>query len=165
MVAAQAYNNFGSDNTNEMNEDDLMNKSEINIACSNGGTQNFEYVVEQANKRFSSNGFYQPQLHQNIQSNLQQQQVIEEEMKEEHDNSNFKNAMNYKDISREVPMGAPMIEESNNDENNDLWNDPDMVQPPVVTDNYEGEESGAYAFVPHLNMSQSEYANNNNRNN
>ena len=53
-------------------------------------------------------------------------------------------------------MGAPMIEESNNDDATDLWNDPDMIQPPVVT-NHE-EESGAYAFEPHMNMSQSEHA-------
>ena len=50
-------------------------------------------------------------------------------------------------------MGAPLIEESKAED--DLWNDPDMVQPPVVSnDGEEGEEgSGAYDFKPHLNIS------------
>eukprot|EP00347_Sterkiella_histriomuscorum_P023688 403333731 len=139
-------------NTLAQDEKDLLRQSNINIADSVGGTQQMQEIVQMANKKFSSNGFYTgpPQYDPQIVDETKYQADQSQEFNKV-PNQPQKNQFNEQPQFSQNSIKPVQHYEESSQQNNDIWNDPDLIPPPVVM---MGNDDEDYFYEPQMNQSQ-----------
>ncbi|CDW85942.1 UNKNOWN [Stylonychia lemnae] len=150
-----SYNEKLNTQTMSPGEKDLLRASNINIADSVTGTQNMQEIVNKANQKFSSNGFYANQLQfdnhnkdeikTHVEDDINRDESDDEEVKEiaMNDKPLIQDSMKYQQSRQNLNR----VEESTQQ---DVWNDPDLIPPPVVMINNDDDD---YYYEPHINQS------------